>query len=324
MPLRYVRGVSVSLVIVTSAVFAAQAQTDYPNRQIRVLVGFAAGGPVDVTTRITADALSAELGKAMVVDNRPGAGGNLAADVVAKSPPDGYTLLQSSNALAISPGIYSKLPFDVLKDFEPISEVTTTFLVMVVHPSVPAKTLPEFIAYAKTKGSIDYGSAGAGTITHLAAALFARETGLKLQHVPYRGSAPAVTDLVAGRVPVMFAPIGTAKPFIEGGQLRAIAVTGPRRVDGLPTVPTIDEAGLRGFEASGWNGLFAPAGTPKPIVNRLHQAVVKVLANDETRRRLAQLDAIPRGTDPETFRRYVAQDVARWIAVAKDSGIKAD
>jgi tripartite-type tricarboxylate transporter receptor subunit TctC len=324
MPLRYVRGVSVSLVIVTSAVFAAQAQTDYPNRQIRVLVGFAAGGPVDVTTRITADALSAELGKAMVVDNRPGAGGNLAADVVAKSPPDGYTLLQSSNALAISPGIYSKLPFDVLKDFEPISEVTTTFLVMVVHPSVPAKTLPEFIAYAKTKGSIDYGSAGAGTITHLAAALFARETGLKLQHVPYRGSAPAVTDLVAGRVPVMFAPIGTAKPFIEGGQLRAIAVTGPRRVDGLPTVPTIDEAGLRGFEASGWNGLFAPAGTPKPIVNRLHQAVVKVLANDETRRRLAQLDAIPRGTDPETFRRYVAQDVARWIAVAKDGGIKAD
>jgi tripartite-type tricarboxylate transporter receptor subunit TctC len=305
-------------------VAAANAQSDYPNRQIRVLVGFAAGGPVDVTTRITSDALSAELGKALVVDNRVGAGGNIAADVVAKSPPDGYTLLQSSNALAISPGIYSKLPFDVMKDFEPISEVTTTFLVMVVHPSVPAKTLAEFIAHAKTKAGVDYGSAGAGTITHLAAALFARETGLKMQHVPYRGSAPAVTDLVAGRVPVMFAPIGTAKPFIEGGQLRAIAVTGPRRVDGLPNVPTIDEAGLRGFEASGWNGLFAPAATPKPIINRLHQAVVKVLAGEETRRRLAQLDAIPRGTDPETFRRYVAQDIARWIAVAKDSGIKAD
>jgi tripartite-type tricarboxylate transporter receptor subunit TctC len=289
-----------------------------------VLVGFAAGGPVDVTTRITSDALSAELGKALVVDNRVGAGGNIAADMVAKSPPDGYTLLQSSNALAISPGIYSKLPFDVMKDFEPISEVTTTFLVMVVHPSVPAKTLAEFIAHAKTRSGVDYGSAGAGTITHLAAALFARETGLKMQHVPYRGSAPAVTDLVAGRVPVMFAPIGTAKPFIEGGQLRAIAVTGPRRVDGLPNVPTIDEAGLRGFEASGWNGLFAPAATPKPIINRLHQAVVKVLAGEETRRRLAQLDAIPRGTDPETFRRYVAQDIARWIAVAKDSGIKAD
>jgi tripartite-type tricarboxylate transporter receptor subunit TctC len=244
--------------------------------------------------------------------------------VVAKSPPDGYTLLQSSNALAISPGIYSKLPFDVLKDFEPITEVTTTFLVMVVHPSVPAKTLGEFIAYAKARASVDYGSAGAGTITHLAAALFARETGLKLQHVPYRGSAPAVTDLVAGRVPFMFAPIGTAKPFIEGGQLRPIAVTGLRRVDGLPNIPTIDEAGLRGFEASGWNGLFAPAGTPKPIVARLHQAVVKILANDETRRRLAQLDAIPRGTDPEAFRRYVAQDVARWITVAKESGVRAD
>jgi tripartite-type tricarboxylate transporter receptor subunit TctC len=324
MSLDRVRFVLAAPAICLLAAFAAHAQSDYPNRQIRVLVGFAAGGPVDVTTRITADALSAELGKSLVVDNRVGAGGNIAADVVAKSPPDGYTLLQSSNALAISPGIYSKLPFDVLKDFEPITEVTTTFLVMVVHPSVPAKTLGEFIAYAKARASVDYGSAGAGTITHLAAALFARETGLKLQHVPYRGSAPAVTDLVAGRVPFMFAPIGTAKPFIEGGQLRPIAVTGLRRVDGLPNIPTIDEAGLRGFEASGWNGLFAPAGTPKPIVARLHQAVVKILANDETRRRLAQLDAIPRGTDPEAFRRYVAQDVARWITVAKESGVRAD
>ena len=145
-----------------------------------------------------------------------------------------------------------------------------------------------------------------------------------MQHVPYRGSAPAVTDLVAGRVPVMFAPIGTAKPFIEGGQLRAIAVTGPRRVDGLPTVPTMDEAGLRGFEASGWNGLFAPAGTPKPIVDRLHQSVVKILAGEETRRRLAPLDAIPRGTDPETFRLYLLADIAKWAKLVKKSGAKLD
>jgi tripartite-type tricarboxylate transporter receptor subunit TctC len=324
MSLGHVRGVFVALVSCLSIASAAHAQSDYPNRQIRLMVGFAAGGPVDVTARIVADALSVELGKAVVVDNRVGAGGNIAADVVAKAAPDGYTLLQSSNALAISPGIYSKLPFDVLKDFTPVSEVTTTFLVMVVHPSVPAKTLGEFIAYAKAKSGIDYGSAGAGTITHLAAALFAREIGLKMQHVPYRGSAPAITDLVAGRLPVMFAPIGTAKPFIEGGQLRAIAVTGTRRVDGLPTVPTVDEAGLRGFEASGWNGMFAPAGTAKPIVDRLHGAVVKILANDETRRRLSQLDAIPRGTDPETFRRYVAADVARWIAVARETGTKAE
>jgi tripartite-type tricarboxylate transporter receptor subunit TctC len=322
--MRYVRGIVISAVLCLCVPSAAFAQSDYPNRQIRLLVGFAAGGPVDVTARIVADALSAELGKPLVVDNRPGAGGNLAADVVAKAPPDGYTLLQSSNALAISPGIYSKLPFDVVKDFTPVSEVTTTFLVMVVHPSVPAKTVQEFIAYAKTRGRIDYGSAGAGTITHLAAALFAREAGVAMQHVPYRGSAPAVTDLVAGRVPVMFAPIGTAKPFIENGKLRALAVTGPRRVDGLPTVPTVDEAGVRGFEASGWNGMFAPAGTRKPIVDRLHGAVVKILTNEETRKRLAQLDAIPRGTDPETFRRYVAADVARWIKVARETGTKAD
>jgi tripartite-type tricarboxylate transporter receptor subunit TctC len=324
MSLGHVRGAFISLVLCMAAASAVHAQSDYPNRQIRVLVGFAAGGPVDVTTRITADALSAELGKSLVVDNRVGAGGNIAADVVAKSPPDGYTLLQSSNALAISPGIYSKLPFDVLKDFEPISEVTTTFLVMVVHPSVPAKTVAEFIAYAKARAGVDYGSAGAGTITHLAAALFARETGLKLQHVPYRGSAPAVTDLVNGRVPFMFAPIGTAKPFIEAGKLRAIAVSGPKRVDGLPGVPTVDEAGVRGFEASGWNGIFAPAGTAKPVVDRLHGAVVKILKGEETRRRLLQLDAIPRGTDPEEFRRYVAADIDRWIAVAKSSGIKAE
>jgi tripartite-type tricarboxylate transporter receptor subunit TctC len=324
MSLCRVHGVFISLALCLAAASAVHAQADYPNRQIRVLVGFAAGGPVDVTARITADALSVELGKAVVVDNRAGAGGNLAADVVAKAPPDGYTLLQSSNALAISPGIYSKLPFDVLKDFTPITEVTTSFLVMVVHPSVPAKTLPEFIAYAKSKSGVDYGSAGAGTITHLAAALFARETGLVMQHVPYRGSAPAITDLVAGRVPVMFAPIGTAKPFIEGGRLRPIAVSGARRVDGLPNVPTVEEAGLRGFEASGWNGLFAPAGTPKPIVDRLHAAVVKILANEETRRRLLPLDVIPRGTDPETFRRYVAADVARWIKVARETGTKAE
>src|SRR5262249_5663200 len=206
---------------------------------------------------------------------------------------------QSSNALAISPGIYSKLPFDVLKDLTPISEVTTSFLVLVVHPSVPAKTFGEFIAYAKARAGLDYGSAGAGTITHLAVALLARETGLKLQHVPYRGSAPAITDLLAGRVPFMFAPIGTAKPFIESGKLRAIAVSGPGRVDGRPTVPTMAEAGVRGFEASGWNGIFAPAGTPKPVVDRLHGAVVNILKGDETRRRLAQLDTVPRGTDPE-------------------------
>jgi tripartite-type tricarboxylate transporter receptor subunit TctC len=329
MPLGRVHGVAKSValcsfVLCLAGAFAVQAQGDYPNRQIRLLVGFAAGGPVDVTARITSDALSAELGKTLVVENRVGVGGNLAADMVAKAPPDGYTLLQSSNALAISPGIYAKLPFDVLKDFTPISEVTTSFLVLTVHPSVPAKTLPEFIAHAKTQSAIHYSSAGAGTITHLAAALFARDTKLPMQHVPYRGSAPAITDLVAGRVSVMFAPIGTAKPFIESGQLRPIAVTGLRRVDGLPDIPTIDEAGLRGFEASGWNGLFAPAGTPKPIVDRLHKAVVKILAGEETQRRLRPLDVIPRGTDPETFRRYVAEDVARWIRVARETGTKAE
>jgi len=296
----------------------------YPARPVKFMVGFAPGGPNDILGRIAADWLTKRLGQPFEVENRSGRSGNIATEAVVKAAPDGYTILLCGPANQISGSLYSNLPFNFLRDIAPVVGITREALVMVVHPSVPAKTLAEFIAYAKTRASIDYGSAGAGTITHLAAALFARETGLKLQHVPYRGSAPAVTDLVAGRVPVMFAPIGTAKPFIEGGQLRAIAVTGPRRVDGLPTVPTIDEAGLRGFEASGWNGLFAPAGTPKPIVDRLHQSVVKILASEETKRRLAQLDAIPRGTDPETFRRYVAADVARWIAVARETGTKAE
>jgi tripartite-type tricarboxylate transporter receptor subunit TctC len=304
---------------------AALAQSDYPDRQIRLMVGFAAGGPVDVTARIVADPLSAELGKPVVVDNRVGAGGTLAADLVAKAVPDGYTLLQSSNALAISAGIYSNLPFDVVKDFAPVSEITTSYLVMVVHPSVPAKTVAEFIAYAKANaGKVDYASSGAGTITHLAAALFARETGITMQHVPYRGSAPAMTDLVAGRVPVMMAPIGTAKPFIAGGQLRALGVSGTQRVDSLPEVPTMAEQGLRNFDASAWNGLFAPVGTPRPIIDRLYGAVVKVLASEDTKRRIAQQDAIPRGTDPDAFRRYVAADVARWVQVAKETGTKAE
>ena len=334
MLLRHARRAFVATVLSTCAMTmcmtictmsAAHAQADYPNRQIRLMVGFAAGGPVDVTARIVADALSAELGKPVVVDNRAGAGGTLAADLVAKAPPDGYTLLQSSNAIAIAPGIYGNLPFDVVKDFAPVTEVTTSFLVMVVHPSVPAKTLPEFIAYAKAQaGKIDYASSGAGTITHLAGAMFGRDAGLAMQHVPYRGSAPAITDLVAGRVPVMFAPTGLAKPFIESGKLRAIGVTGLQRADNLPDVPTIDEQGVRGFEATSWGGMFAPAATPKPIIDRLHGAVVKILARDETRRRLLQQEAVPRGTDPETFRRFVATDVARWIRVARETGTKAE
>jgi tripartite-type tricarboxylate transporter receptor subunit TctC len=190
---------------------------------------------------------------------------------------------------------------------------------------VPAKTLPEFTAYAKAlAGKIDYASSGAGTITHLAGAMFGRDAILPMQHVPYRGSAPAMTDLVAGRVPVMFAPTGLAKPFIDSGKLRAIAVTGLQRADNLPDVPTIDEQGLRGYEATSWGGMFAPAATPKPVIDRLHGAVVKILARDETRRRLLQQEAVPRGTDPETFRRFVATDVARWIKVARETGTKAE
>jgi len=302
----------------------AQAQS-YPSKPIRMLVGFPPGGPTDVVGRIIAEKLGEQLGQPVLVENRPGAAGNIAAEQVSKASPDGYTLLYASNAIAISPGLYSKLGFDPLKDLVPITEAGTGSLVFVVHPSVPAKTVKEFIEYAKQRpGQLNYASSGSGTITHLAAVLFSQQTGIQTQHVPYKGSAPSLVDLVAGRVHFLMGAINTAVPFIKDGKLRPLAVTGLKRSPALPDVKTLDESDLPGFEAANWQGVFAPAGTPAAIISRLNAEFVKAVHSPELRPKLAQQDMEPTGPAVEAFGTAFREELARWTKLAKEAGIKAE
>ena len=297
----------------------------YPNKPIRMLVGFPAGGPTDVVGRIIAEKLAGQLGQPVLIENRPGAAGNIAAEQVARAAPDGYTLLYASNAIAISPAIYAKLGFDPLKDLTPVTETGTGSLVFLVHPSVPVKSVKEFVAYAKERpGQLNYASSGAGTITHLAAVLFAQQTGIQVQHVPYKGSAPSLVDLVAGRVQFLLGAINTAMPFVKEGKLRAFAVTGMKRSGALPDLPTLHESDLPGFEAANWQGVFAPRATPAAVVARLNAEFVKAVLSPELRPKLAQQDMEPSGTTLEAFAAQMKSEVARWIKVAGEAGIKAE
>ena len=302
----------------------AQAQT-YPSKPIRLQVGFPAGGPTDVVGRIIADKLSEQMGQPVIVENRPGAAGNIAAEYVAKAAPDGYTVLYASNAIAISPGIYSKLGYDPVKDLIPVTEAGTGSLVFVVHPSLPVNSVQEFIDYAKARpGQLNYASSGAGTITHLAAVLFSQRTGIQTQHVPYKGSAPSLVDTVAGRVQFLMGAINTAVPFIKEGKLRALAVTGLKRSPALPDLKTLDESGLPGFEAANWQGVFVPAGTPAATVARLNAEFVRAVRSPELKPKLAQQDMEPTGPGVEAFGTAFREELARWTKLAKEAGIKAD
>jgi tripartite-type tricarboxylate transporter receptor subunit TctC len=319
-----VRLISVIAVSLLCGVTYAQAQS-YPTKPIRMLVGFPPGGPTDVVGRIIADKLGEQLGQPVVVENRPGAAGNIAAEQVAKAAPDGYTVLYASNAIAISPGLYAKLGFDPVKDLIPVTEAGTGSLVFVVHPSVPANTVQEFINYARARpGQLNYASSGSGTITHLAAVMFSQRTGLQTQHVPYKGSAPSLVDIVAGRVQFLMGAINTAVPFIKEGKLRALAVTGLKRSPALPDVKTLDESGLPGFEAANWQGVFVPAGTPAPIVARLNAEFVKAVRSPELKPKLAQQDMEPTGPGVEAFGAAFREELARWTKLAKEAGIKAE
>lgn len=318
------RLIAASILFVSWGLGFAQAQP-YPTKPIRMLVGFPAGGPTDVVGRIIAEKLTWQLGQPVVVENRAGAAGNIAAEQVARAAPDGYTLLYASNAIAISPAIYAKLGFDPLKDMTPITEAGTGSLVFLVHPSVPVKSVKEFVAYAKERpGQLNYASSGAGTITHLAAVLFAQQTGIQVQHVPYKGSAPSLVDLVAGRVQFLLGAINTAMPFVKEGKLRAFAVTGMKRSGALPDLPTLHESDLPGFEAANWQGVFAPPGTPAAVVTRLNAEFVKAVRSPELRPKLVQQDMEPTGTSLDAFAAQMKSEVARWIRVAREAGIKAE
>lgn len=294
----------------------------YPAKPIRMVVPFAAGGVVDTTARLFAPKMSEGLGQPIVVDNRPGAGGNIAADSVAKSPADGYMLLITTHGHAISPGLYRKLPFDAARDFAPITQITSSYLVLVASPKVPATSVQELVALARAKpGGLNYGSTGLGAPPHLLAELFKQSAAIDMLHVPYKGDAPMYLALVGGEVDVAFGPLGNAIQHIRSGKLRALAMTNPRRSPEIPDVPTMGEAGVPSCELTGWLGLFAPAGTPRAAIERLHAEMVKTLAAPEVRERLPSLGYEPVGSAPEEFATRYKADRALYARIIRDAHI---
>jgi tripartite-type tricarboxylate transporter receptor subunit TctC len=296
---------------------AATAQT-YPTRVVRIVVAYPAGGSIDVTSRLLAQPLSAAMGQNFVIDNRAGAAGNIGTDFVARAVPDGYTLLMGSAAsISSAPAVYAKLPYDPVRDLAPIVQVANQPNVLTVHPSVPAKTLKEFIALAKANpGKFNYGSSGIGASQHMTAELFALLTGVKIEHIPYKGGTPAMTDLISGQIDFMFTPAPNAIAYVREGRIRGIAVTSLKRSSALPELPTMNESGLKGFELLGWIGLLGPAGTPREIIDRLNAEVNKQLAGD-IRKRLTELGLDAVGGTPEQFAAFIRQDIAKYQRVVK-------
>jgi tripartite-type tricarboxylate transporter receptor subunit TctC len=302
----------------------AHAQ-DYPNRPIRVIVPFSPGGAVDGPTRVLAQELGKRLGQQVVIDNRPGAGATIGSEAVAKASPDGYTLLLASQTNAISATLYTKLSFNPIDDFVPISLIGREPGVLVVHPSLPAKTVQELIALARAKpGQVDYASSGNGSGQHLFAAQLFSLAGVKLNHVPYRGSGQATTDLIAGVVPVSVPGLSGMLPHIKSGKLRALAITGTHRAPQLPDVPTLAESGFPGYSAYVWLGLLAPKGTPAPIVERLHRDVLAALDTAEVKGYMANASIEPLGTTPAEFAAFFRAERDTWARVIKESGAKLE
>src|SRR6266545_5991607 len=303
----------------------ALAQEPYPGRPIRFILPFPPGGGTDILGRIISERLAANLGQPVVTENRGGAGGNVGAEAAAKSAPDGYTVVLVAPSLAISPSLYSKLNYDPVRDFAPVSLVATVPNVIVTHPSVPANTLTEFIQLAKTRpGGMNFGSGGSGTSNHLAGELFNIVAGVKLVHVPYKGVNLAMNDVLSGQIHLVVIGVPAAAPHIKAGKLRALALVAPQRSPALPEVPTVAEAGLPNFEVTTWYGVLAPAGTPGPVVTRLNAELVKIMHAPELKERLAAMATEPRTSTPEEFAAYLKQEIAKWAEVVRRAGLKAD
>jgi tripartite-type tricarboxylate transporter receptor subunit TctC len=319
-----------STLVLPIAVFAltasfARAADEYPARAVRVVVPFAPGGGTDVVGRILAQQLSERLGQSFVIENRPAGSGIVGADFVAKAQGDGYTLLFAFSSLSSSAKLISHLPYDPVADFAPVALATTSPLVMFLHPSVPAKDLREFIAYAKANpGKLNYGSSGPGSSPHLATELLMSMAGIQMTHIPYKGIAPAITAQIANEVQVSFTPIAVGMPHARAGRLRALASGGLKRSSAIPEVPTIDESGLPGFEVIGWWGMLAPAKTPRPVVNLLNREVRAALEVPEVKRSLLDQGMDPAGGSPEEFGTLIRADMEKWGDVGKRLGVKLD
>jgi tripartite-type tricarboxylate transporter receptor subunit TctC len=314
---------AIALVATTPA--AAQGAA-YPTKPVRLVVPFPAGGTTDILARAVAQKLSETWGQQVIVDNRPGAGGNIGSELVAKAPPDGYTLLMGTvGTHAINPSLYAKMPYNHVKDFTPVILVAGVPNVLVVNPSLPVNSVQELIAYGKANpNKLNFASSGNGTSIHLSGELFRTMTGVQMTHVPYKGSSPALTDLIGGQVQLMFDNLPSSLQFIKAGKLRALAVTSLARSQALPDVPTLAESGLPGFEASSWFGVLAPAGTPANIVAKLNTAVAAWLASPAAKEQLAAQGAIPAGGSPDAFVKHIADESAKWAKVVKASGAHVD
>ncbi|HEX2827631.1 MAG TPA: tripartite tricarboxylate transporter substrate binding protein [Burkholderiales bacterium] len=303
---------------------AHAAETKYPTKPIRLISAYAPGGGNDTMARALAQRLTEAWGQQVIVDNRPGANGLLACEITAKAPPDGYTLLMASiSSHGINPALYKKIPYDPIRDFTPISLLGTTANMLVVHPSTPAKTVKELVAYAKSKGGLTYGSNGIGSSQHLAGALFASTFGLNLTHVPYKGTGPMTTDLLGGQIAMAFANMTTALPHVRTKKLIPIAVTSLTRSPQLPDVPTVAET-VPGFEATSWWGIVAPRATPAGVVEPLNREIVKVLASPDMKTFMHGLGAEAKGTTPKEFDAFIRAELVKWAKVVKESGARAD
>ena len=299
----------------------AQAQ-QYPTRAARLIVASSPGSGVDIVSRIVAQKLAAGLGQQVVVDNRAGAGANLGAEIAAKAPPDGYTLFMGTPAHAINASMYSGLHYDIVRDFAPVSLVTTGQYVLIVHPSVPARTVKELIALARSKpGDLAYGSAGPGNSTHLAAELFNSMAGTKMLHVPYKGSGPGLIDLMSGQLQLYFANLTAGLPHMRSGRVRALAVTGPARTPLLPALPTVAEAGLPGYAVIGFFGVLVPGGTPAGIIAKLNGEIVRAVRAADVQASLGAEGAEPVGSSPEEFAAYIREEITRWAGAVKTAGL---
>jgi tripartite-type tricarboxylate transporter receptor subunit TctC len=304
---------------------AALAQ-NWPSRTLRLVIPFAPGGGADIAGRLIGQELSEALKQPVVIENRTGAGGTIAPNNVAKSPPDGYSMvLGHLGGIAIAPHLYKDLPFDPINDLAPVTLVVNGLSVLVVHPDLPVKTVGELLTYAKANpNQLSFASAGSGTDTHLAGELFKSMTGTSMVHVPYRGGAPAMVDLIAGRVQLSFGSIATTIPHIQAGRLRAIAMTGTKRFEGLPNIPTIAESGVPGYEINNWYGIFLPANSPQDIIQRMNAETIKILQKPEIRAKLIAAGLEPMWNTPAEFSGYVRAETVKWRKIVIDSGAKAD
>ncbi len=304
---------------------AGSAQADWPERPVTMVVPFPPGGPTDLVARVLAKQLTDQLGQTVVVENKGGANGNIGMQYAAAAKPDGYTVLYNTSSIALSPNLYRSLAFDPVKDFTPVSSTAVIPLVLLVHPSVPVKNTQDFVQYARQHpGKLSYGSAGAGNVTHLGALLLLRSLDIDAVHVPYRGSAPAMTDLVGGQVQLMTNTLNDSLGFVREGKLRALAVTCSARSDQLPDVPTVAETVASGFSMGAWQGVVVPAGTPAPVVEKLNAEIRRALQSPEMQKQLKAQGAQTLGSTPEEYAAYIKSEIARWGEVVKAANVKLD